>query len=97
MEHDRRFVLGGLLAAALLAVPVAGAAAATFQARDGASAMRADEVQHRRYEDRDLRRGPPPSRSERVGRRPPGPRDHYTWRKGYWVHDRGRWDWRPGD
>lgn len=99
MEHDRKFVMRGLLAAALLAAPVAGAAAAALSApaaRDGAPAMLAEQVQRRDYHDRDLRRGPPPPRSERMGRRPPGPRDRYTWRKGYWVHDGGRWDWRAG-
>lgn len=96
MKHDRKFVTGGLLAALLLVAPLAGANAAALaapSARDGVSVIHAEQVQ---YQDRDFRRGPPPARSERVGRRPPGPRDHYIWRKGFWAHDGGRWDWRPG-
>lgn len=97
MEHERRFVVRGLLAAALLAVPLAAVAApsAAPVARDHAvDAPRATAVQYRH--DRDLRRGPPPPRSERMGRRPPGPRDRYVWRKGYWVHEGSQFVWRPG-
>jgi hypothetical protein len=59
-------------------------------------AMRAEEVQQRGDRDRDFRRGPPPPRSERMARRPPGPRDRYVWRKGYWVSEGNQYVWRPG-
>lgn len=89
--------MGGLLAAALLAAPFAAASAGSLappDARNGVSALRAEPVAMR-DEDRDFRRGPPPPRRERIGR-PPGPRDRYVWRKGYWAHDGGHWAWRSG-
>lgn len=99
MEHDRRFVLRGLFAAALMAAPLAAVTAAPAAApdvrKDGAEPMRATEVQYRDHH-RDLRRGPPPPRRERIGRRPPGPRDRYVWRKGYWVYQGNGYVWRPG-
>ena len=57
--------------------------------------MRATEVQHR-DRGREVRRGPPPPRRERMGRRPPGPRDRHVWRKGHWVYQGNDYVWRPG-
>ena len=102
MDHDRRFVLRGLAAAAMLA-PLSAVAAApavrppTVRPPGGGEdqTMRATEVQHRNGPP-GVRRGPPPARRERMGRRPPGPRDRYVWRKGYWVHQGNDYVWRPG-
>ncbi|WP_123688834.1 YXWGXW repeat-containing protein [Allostella humosa] len=86
----------GLLAAVLLAAPLATAGAAPHAvpaAQDHAKAIKAEQVQFRQD---DARRGPPPPRRERMGR-PPGPRDQYVWRKGYYVRDGGQYAWRPGE
>ncbi|MCC7276165.1 MAG: YXWGXW repeat-containing protein [Alphaproteobacteria bacterium] len=93
MSVSRTVRLGSLAAALIVAVPLAGAFAtpATGIDRPADRVMRAEPVQ-----DVIIRRGPPPPRHERMGRRPDGPRGHWTWRRGHYNWDGARYVWVPG-
>ncbi|MGE0719702.1 MAG: hypothetical protein AB7P02_29935 [Alphaproteobacteria bacterium] len=96
MSMSRQFFLRGLAAALVVATPIAGAAIAA-PAVGGADHRPADRVMRAEpVQDVVIRRGPPPPRHERMGRRPDGRRDHWTWRRGHYTWNGGQYVWVPG-